>query len=72
MTEVDPKPESWIGQSVYITLQGPQSGGAVTNEQVPGLLRGVNAFGVALDEGNASQRPAFFPWAAIRKISLRQ
>lgn len=65
-------PEAWIGRKVRITLQGPATSGGASNEIVPGVLRGVSAWGVHSAEGDTSLKPTFYPWSAVRRIALRE
>jgi hypothetical protein len=57
---------------VYITLREPRVREGKAIEIVPGVLRGVSAWGVHSDEGDTSLTPTFYPWsAAVRRIALR-
>ena len=62
--------EAWIGRKIRITLQGPASSRGASNETVPGVLQGVNAWGVHSAEGDTSLKPTFYPWSAVRRITL--
>ena len=49
-------PKAWVGQFVQVTLQ-----------DVPGILLGVNDFGIclAIGEGDTARTPRLYPWASV-------